>query len=387
MKGSLTKRGAESWRYTFWREGVPYKGTIKAKTKTAAWELFRNIQSEADTGGFLEPSRATVAEHLGKWLETIEADLGSTTVERYSQVCNGHIIPALGEVRLQKLRPTQIQDFINDCRKDGRIDGKGGLSGRTALHIHRIFKLALKQAVGWQLISSNPMDGIAAPSPNKPEVEVLDKAETAKLLKAAEGRPIYPAILLAVTTGMRRGELLALRWSDIDFLEGHLDVNQALVDTKAKGLEFKAPKSEAGKRRISLPAITIEELKRHRTRQAEKFFKLGFRPGNDDLVFLSIHADNTIGARKPRALTKVFSGFIKGVDVPQITFHGLRHTHITHLLMDGEPINVVSKRAGHSTVSITLDVYGHVLKENQRELADSYGSALELALAEHDGNG
>jgi len=144
--------------------------------------------------------------------------------------------------------------------------------------------------------------------------------------------------------------------------------------------------SGVGKRRISLPAITIEELKRHRNRQAEKFFKLGFRPGNDDLVFLSIHADGTVGARKPRALTKAFSSFIETVDVSQITLHGLRHTHITHLLMDGEPVNVVSKRADHSTVSITLDVYGHVLKENQRELADSYGSALEQALAEQEGN-
>ena len=386
MKGSITQRGKESWRYTFYHDHKSIKGTIRAKTKKAAWEQLRGIMTETESGGFIEPSKVTVAEHLGKWLETIEADLGSTTVERYSQVCNNHIIPALGEARLQKLRPVQIQDFINDCRKEGRIDGKGGLSARTALHIHRIFKLALKQAIGWQLISLNPMDGIAAPSPDKPEVEVLDKAETAKLLKAAEGRPIYTSILLAVTTGMRRGELLALRWSDIDFLEGHLDVNQALVDTKAKGLEFKAPKSKAGKRRISLPAITIEELKRHRNRQAEKFFKLGFRPGNDDLVFLSIHADGTVGARKPRALTKVFSGFIKGVDVPQITLHGLRHTHITHLLMDGEPINVVSKRAGHSTVSITLDVYGHVLKENQQTLAEDYGKELIKALAEQHEN-
>jgi integrase len=393
MRGSLTKRGKTSWRYRFDGErGLDgnrnvITGTIRSTTKKAAEEELRSIMSETETGGFLEPSKATVAEHLKKWLETVEADLGSTTVERYAQACNSHVIPALGEVRLQKLRPTQIQDFINNCRKDGRLNGEGGLSARSALHIHRIFKLALKQAVGWKLISSNPMDGITAPSPDKPEVEVLDKAETATLLKAAEGRPIYTTILLAVTTGMRRGELLALRWSDIDFVKGHLDVNQTLVETKAKGLEFKAPKSKSGKRRISLPAITIEELKRHRNRQAEKFFKLGFRPGNDDLVFLSIHADGTIGARKPWSLTKVFSCFIKSVKVPQITLHGLRHSHITHLLMDGEPINVVSKRAGHSTVSITLDVYGHVLKENQRELADSYGNALELALAEHEKNG
>jgi len=186
---------------------------------------------------------------------------------------------------------------------------------------------------------------------------------------------------------MRRGELLALRWSDIDFDNCHLDVNQALVDTKAHGLEFKSPKSKAGKRRISLPAIATKELRRHRNGQAEKFFKLGFRPGNDGLVFMRIYGDGTLGPCRPRALTKMFASLIANVGVPQITLHGLRHSHITHLLMDGEPINIVSKRAGHSTVSITLDVYGHVLEESQQELANSYGIALEQALVEHESNG
>lgn len=386
MKGSLEKRGKESWRYTFYHEGQPVRGTIRAKTEKAAWSQFRHVISETETGEFIDPSKVTVAEHLEKWLETIEPDLGSTTVERYAQACHRHVIPALGDKRIQKLQPVEIRDFINRCRKSGRLDGEGGLSARSALHIHRIFKLALKQAVGWQMIKSNPMDGIAAPSPDKAEIEVLDKAETAKLLMAAEGKPIYTTVLLAVTTGMRRGELLALKWSDIDFEKGHLDVSHALVDTKENGLEFKAPKSKAGKRRISLPNITLEELKRHRTAQAEYFFKLGHRPGNDDLVFLTLRNDGTPGPRTPRALTKAFAAFIKNVDVPQITLHGLRHSHITHLLMDKEPINVVSKRAGHSTVSITLDVYGHVLEENQKELADAYGDALNQALAEQQKN-
>lgn len=103
-------------------------------------------------------------------------------------------------------------------------------------------------------------------------------------------------------------------------------------------------------------------------------------------MFLCINDDGTVGPRRPRSITGAFSDLIATVDVPQITLHGLRHSHITHLLMDGEPINAVSKRAGHSTVSITLDVYGHVLEENQRELADSYGTALEMALAEQSRN-
>ncbi len=203
--------------------------------------------------------------------------------------------------------------------------------------------------------------------------KVLEKSDVAKMLKAAEGKSIYTPILLAVTTGMRRGELLGLRWSDIDFLGSTLKVNRALVDTKKNGLELKEPKSEAGKREIALPAITIDELKRYRNSQAERFLKLGVRPGNDDLVFLSIRENGTVGPRRPRDLTKAFTRFITKVDVPQITLHGLRHTHITHLLMDNVPITLVSDRAGHSSVQITLDVYGHIFKECQKTVVSGGG--------------
>jgi len=382
MNGSLDKRGKESWRYTFYIEGQPRRGTIRAKSKRAAQEQLRTIINDAETGSFIEPSKITVSEYLAKWLKAKKLKVGSTTFQRYSEHCDRHIIPAMGGTRLQKMQPIQIEDFLSDCLESGRLDGTGGLSAQTVLHIYRMLKLSLTQAVGWRILKTNPMDSIAAPVPIKDEILFLDKAETAMMLLAAEGKEIYTPILVAVTTGLRRGELLALRWSDVDFEKNHLDVKQALIDTKERGLEFKAPKSKAGKRRISLPAITVQELKRHRNRQAEQFLKLGHRPCNDDLVFLTHRRDGTLGARTPRALTKVFDNFIKQIDVTQITLHGLRHTHITHLLMDKEPINLVSKRAGHSTVSITLDVYGHVLKENQEELAINYGDALNQALAE-----
>ncbi|MBT7251256.1 MAG: tyrosine-type recombinase/integrase, partial [Rhodospirillaceae bacterium] len=133
--------------------------------------------------------------------------------------------------------------------------------------------------------------------------------------------------------------------------------------------------------------ITVQELRRHRARQSEYFLKLGVRVGNDGPVFATLKDDDTIGPMTPRSLTKSFTRLIKDVDIPQITLHGLRHSHITHLLMDNAPIKLVSARAGHSTVAITLDVYGHVLPDKQQEVADSYGDALSLALAEQDRNG
>ena len=396
MKGSLIKRGKTSWRYRF--DGPPFptgernqiNGTIKAKTKSDAETELRRIMAEHDGGSLIEPSRITVAEYLGEWLRHVGAKLASTTVERYAQACNKHIVPELGCIRLQKLQPMEIQRFLDKKKVDGRLDGNGGLDARTVLHIHRILKRALAQAVGWRYLKANPMTGVEAPKPQKARIEFLDKTETAKRLKAAQTRVIDPIILLAVTTGMRRGEILGLSWSDIDFDKSggpSLTVRQALVETSEKGLEYKKPKSEAGERVITLPNITVQELRRHRARQSEYFLKLGVRVGNDGPVFATLKDDDTIGPMTPRSLTKSFTRLIKDVDIPQITLHGLRHSHITHLLMDNAPIKLVSARAGHSTVAITLDVYGHVLPDKQQEVADSYGDALSLALAEQDRNG
>ncbi len=149
-----------------------------------------------------------------------------------------------------------------------------------------------------------------------------------------------------------------------------------------RGLQAKEPKSRASQRRISLPPITVHALRRHLTERSEIFLRLGVGRRNDGLVFLTPEGK----PRSPRALTKEFDRLVRRLDIPRITFHGLRHTHITHLLMDGEPIKVVSERAGHASVSITLDVYGHVLPDRQEALAANYGIGLLKALAEHGSN-
>jgi integrase len=256
--------------------------------------------------------------------------------------------------------------------RDGRRDGAGGLAPKTIRNIHGVLGLALKKALTWQLNWSNPAIGVTLPKIEHKEVKVLTKAQSGTLLQALEGRWLYPIVLLALTTGMRRGEILALKWSNINLDEGWLRVIQSVEQTKS-GKRLKDVKTKHGRRRISLPLMTVNMLRLQKAHQAEQLLGLGVRQSDDTLTFTS--KDGQL--RDPLYVSTSFREFMAQIDLPKVTFHGLRHTHISHLLEDGHPIKTVSSRAGHATVSITLDIYAHVLPDSQEKLAAAYGVDLE----------
>ena len=375
MRGSVKSNGPGRWKLVFDLPRGPDGNRRQVfrrvnGTKAEAEEKFHELMAEYKNGGFVEPSRLTVSGFLEKWLDTIEPSVSGKTYERYDQLIKNHITPQLGDIVLQKLHPMHIQEFYNKLLAEGRVDGMGGLSPRSVKHTHRVFKKALTQAVTWKLITSNPTEGAVLPKVENKEIEFLDRGELATLLDALEGRSLHPIVLLAATTGMRRGELLGLHWSDVDLDEGWLRVTQTLEQTTKHGLQLKEPKSKAGRRKISLPQITVAMLRKHQLDQSELRLKLGLGGQNDGLVLPVLDADKGFTFRSPRALTKEFDRLVRSLDITRITFHGLRHTHITHLLMDNVPIKLVSQRAGHASVSITLDVYGHVLPDMQQGVAD-----------------
>jgi len=259
-------------------------------------------------------------------------------------------------------------------QREGYVKGRKvgeGLTAQTVLHVHRTLSQALAHAVKAGVLFKNPAEQVKPPRPPRKEIAILSKPEVATLLRAAEGTPHYLPVLVAVTTGMRRGELLGLRWSDVDLKAARLTVNQSLERVKGK-TTFKSPKTSGSRRTITLPALTVEALKEHRSQHP--------RIGAGELVFShdGIPWD-------PDSLTKAFNRLIEETAVRRITFHGLRHTHISHQLMDGVHIKIVSERAGHASVSTTLSVYAAFVPNMQADAAAGVDTWLRQALADKVG--
>jgi integrase len=220
----------------------------------------------------------------------------------------------------------------------------------------------------------NPALQVRPPRPPGREIKILTKPEIAQVLRVAEGTGLYLPILVAVTTGIRRGELFGLRWSDLDLARSRLSVNQSLELVRGRAV-FKAPKTKGSRRTLTLPAITVEALKAHKAAQGSERLRLGL--GKAELVFT--RADG-----EPVSLdyvSRTFGELIAKLGVTRITFHGLRHTHISHQLMDGVHVKVVSERAGHANVSITLSVYATFLPSLQDAAVEGMDSWLRDELA------
>jgi len=239
------------------------------------------------------------------------------------------------------------------------------------LQHHRVLREALKHAVIDGVLVANPADRVPAPRRVRRELDVLDQAQTARLLELAKGTRLYIPVLLAVAAGLRRGEVLGLRWDDLDLRAGTLSVQQTLEATK-HGLSLKPPKTPKSRRMVPLPAFAIEVLREHERLVAEHRLQLGSAYQNHNLVCAAPDGKPW----NPDTLTPAFADFICRSDLPRIRFHDLRHGHATLLLKHGIHPKIVSERLGHATVGLTLDTYSHVLPGMQEQAA----LALERAL-------
>jgi len=380
VKGHLKKRSKHSW--SFWIDlGRDANGrrrqkciTVKGTRRDAERELARVI-NEINTGSFVEPSHMTVADYFERWLDHARNRVSPKTHERYGELTEAHIVPSLGSYKLSQLKPLHIQGFYSDALVKGRKDGRGGLSPQTVVHIHRLLRAALQQAIRWQLLARNPADAVDPPRPAKTEMRALTEAETATLLRAAERSSLRLPILVAVTTGLRRGELLALQWSDIDLKTGETSVQRTLEQTK-EGLRFKEPKTQRASRTVALAAITVEALKRHKVQQAERRLQLGPVYEDHGLVF----ARDDGSPWPPDSFSTAFASLIRRSGLPRLRFHDLRHSHASQLLRQGVHPKVVSERLGHSSINTTLDTYSHVVPGMQRDAALGIDRALRQAI-------
>lgn len=380
MRGHIRQRGKESWGVTIYlgmENGKrKYRSFTVHGTKKDAERELRRVLRELDTGSYVEPSKLTVEQYLERWLSDYASlHVSGRTLERYQGIIRAHLIPGLGKRPLSKLQPLDIQKHYAESLRDGRKDGKGGLSAQTVLHHHRVLHEALEQAVKWQLLARNPADAVEPPRPRRQEMQVLDEAQAAMLLKATRESPLYIPILLALTTGMRRGEILGLRWKDVDLNRGVLAVRRA-AEVSGRKVSYKEPKTARSRRVVTLLGLTVDELRRHKREQAEN--KLFYGPAYEDHGLVCCHDDGR--PFHPDRVSYNFAALIRRLDLPRIRFHDLRHTHATLLLAQGVHPKVVSERLGHSTIGLTMDTYSHVLPVLQEEAASKLDSTLRDAL-------
>jgi integrase len=264
--------------------------------------------------------------------------------------------------------------FLRTSRRDGK---PGGLSPQSRRHVHRILKAALGRAVEQQVIARNPADVVARhlPRVERRQMTTLTAEQAARLLEAIKRSRVYWPVLIALSTGMRRGEILALRWKNIDLDRGVVRVVESLEQTKA-ALRFKAPKTEKS-RVVTLPSFVLEELRWLKRRQAEELLALGVRQSGETLA-CGRHDGEPM---PPRSLTHEFAKVAGRVqDVPRVRFHDLRHSHATQLLSAGVHPKVAQERLGHSTITTTLDLYSHVTETMQEDAAAKLDTVFRSAI-------
>jgi integrase len=326
-----------------------------------------------------EPSKATVAEHLREWLDNDDG-LSLKTRERYRELAEFQIIPHLGNTMLQRLKPKQVKDWHSILLKSGSKKG-GKLSARTVGHAHRVLRHSLRMAVATEVLARNVASAISPPKIKEQEIEILTDDQIATVRDRLAGHPLYEIAVLDLATGLRRGELLALRLSDVDLDNATVRVERSLEETKA-GLRFKEPKTEHSKRTISLPPNAIGVLREYRRKLLERRLALGQgRPDDNALLFGELDG----APRRPDQLSWLWRSACKSLKLPRVSFHALRHTHASALIAAGLDIVVISRRLGHGSPNVTLGTYGHLFKRDDKAAASAIEAAMTRTRSEPSG--
>lgn len=335
--------------------------TFYGKTRKEVQDHLQQALHEQKQGVLATGPKQTVKDFLNYWLEDVHhATLKLSTYALYRRHLDRHIIPALGHIQLQKLTVDQVQAF---CARKLRED----LSAGTVRLLHTILYTALKDAVRWKRLTVNVCEAVAAPRLIPHEMQPLDQQQAQRLLEVAKGSRLDCLLILAITTGMRLGELLSLHWADVKLDERLLWVHHTVDHVPGYGLVESEPKTEKGRRCIMLPTITVDALKQHRTLQLQARLHVGAKWHEQDLVFPNIYG----GYFRRSRLYATFKQLLKDAELPDMRFHDLRHSAATLLLSMGVPHKVVQEILGHSNISTTLNIYGHVTAQMQQQASDS----------------
>ncbi len=366
-EGSITRYKDGRWcgRYTVHTADGPKRKAVYGKTKAEVRAKLTKALAERDSGLVFEAENPVVKSYLERWLEdSVKDSVKQGTYESYEYMVRRHLVPAFGSKRLRNLSPAQVQNLYRQ-----KLDS--GLSRRTVQLIHTTLHKALKQAMKWGLVPRNVAEAVDAPRPQKKEIHPLAPEQVKRFLEAAQGDRLEALYGLAVTSGLREGELLGLRWQDVDLERRAVRVRQQLTRTKT-GLSFTTPKNGKG-RNVAIMDLTVAALKAHRNRQADERSKMGDLWQDTHLVFTSITGTPLdVGNLTNRS----FRPLLERASLPRIRFHDLRHTFATLFLSNGTHPKIVQEMLGHANISMTMDTYSHVLPNMQGEAVDKVETDL-----------
>ena len=345
-------------------------GLKKPATKKQAEELLIKLLSDLQRGTYVAPNDMTLSELLDRWMEVHgKQNLAKTTYAIYASHISNHLKPELGMIQVAKLKAFHLQQFYSKKLEGGRADQKdGGLSPKSVGGIHKVVSSALKAAVTWELVAKNVAESISPPRvPETPQQTwTADNAQT--FLRSISKHRLHPLYVLAIVTGMRRGEILGLRWQDIDWDKSTIHIVQSMVATP-EGPIITDTKTSSGKRSVVIYDGLLALLKEHREKYFEEAVLRGSRAGEAERSSQLVFTSERGTPLNPRNLLRHLQSACERAGVPKIPFHALRHTHATIMLKNGVHPKIVSERLGHSRVGITLDIYSHVLPGMQAEAA------------------
>jgi integrase len=378
MRGHVARRG-DSWAWMFDVGPDPATGKRRRrsrsgyKTQREATAAMRTAMRATETGT-VEPGEVpTVAAYIDEWLARRRASLRLSTWESYRDVLEGRVVPRLGALRLDRVTATHVAEMLVDLTEHGgRAARRGpGLSAKSVKYTLSVLNFVLKDATKRGVIARNPAEHVDRPRVTKQEMRWWSADEARAFLEAAAGDRYVALWTLALTTGMRRGELLGLKWPDIDLEAGRLAVRRTLV-TVAYQIRWSEPKTAASRRVVALDPGTVAALRAHRARQLEERLAVGSGYLDQELVFAAVAGEPL----HPDTVTKHFDRLVARAGVPRIRLHDTRHTAATLMLEAGVPLKAVTERLGHSSTQITSDLYQHVGETMQEEAAAKLGAAL-----------
>jgi integrase len=377
--GQIIARGDRKWLIRIPIGRDPETGTRRYHnqtvhgTKKDAQQVLNDLLSARNGNQLVQPSKEPVSVYLARWLrDAVQGRVRTRTYVDYKRIVERYLAPenhkgrprkaggvrGIGWYRLCDLSPIHVQGLYSDMQERG-------LSGRTIRYAHAVLRLALKQAVHWRLLATNPAENLSLPRKQPRELQFFDVEQAKKFMQVAEQDRFHALWTVLLRTGMRPGEALALRWSDL--VDGRLTIHRTLVNGAGIGRVFETPKTNKSRRSVPLDATTLSALSAHRKRQIEERLRMGAEYEDQGLIFATIFG----GPLNRDAISRRFKKLVRSAGLPDLRMYDLRHSQATLMLAAGVPLKVISERLGHANISMTADIYMAVLPDMQQQAVES----------------